>query len=58
MWTIDMNRCPACSIKETCPDRKAFLRLLSPVLAERNADDSAEAAGGDGILIVACRREP
>lgn len=55
MWTIDMNRCPACSKKETCPDRKLFLRLLGETLATRNADDEAERSGGDGVIIISCK---
>jgi hypothetical protein len=55
MWTIDMNRCSACSKKDICPDRKMLLKTLSPLLAERNANDEAETAGGDGVIIVSCR---
>lgn len=57
MWTLDMSRCPACQFKETCPDRKTFLRALGPIIATRNADDDLEATGGDGIIIVSCRRD-
>lgn len=53
MWTIDMNRCPACAAKDTCPDRKQILRALSPVVNEINLDD--EQPHADGIIIVSCR---
>lgn len=53
MWTIDMNRCPACAAKDTCSDRKQILRALSPVVNEINLDD--EQPHADGIIIVSCR---
>ncbi|WP_316348474.1 hypothetical protein [Desulfuromonas acetoxidans] len=55
MFTLDTSRCPACSKKEKCPDRKMFIQLLSPALAERNADDEKEQLGGDGVIILSCR---
>ena len=55
MLTLDANRCPACSKKATCPDRKMFLQVLGPVVAERNADDEAERLGGDAVIILNCR---
>lgn len=56
MWTIDMNRCPACSQKEACSDRKRILRALSPVTNEINLDE--EAPHADGLIIVACKGSP
>lgn len=56
MWTIDMNRCPACAHKDTCPDRKKILRALSPIVNEINLDD--EAAHADGIIIISCKGMP
>lgn len=53
MWTIDMNRCPACEHKDVCTDRKAFLRALSPLTTEINLDEAAPHA--DGIVIIACK---
>lgn len=53
MWTIDMNRCPACEHKDICADRKTFLRALSPLTTSINLDD--EAPHADGIVIIACK---
>ena len=57
MWTIDMNRCPACPAKETCADRKKILQTLSPVATELNTDPAHVDGPGDGIIIVACHHQ-
>lgn len=54
MWTIDANRCPSCPRKDTCEDRKAIIKAMSPVINGINLDDSGEHA--DGIIILACKR--
>lgn len=56
MWTIDMNRCPACPEKDKCADRKKILQTLSPVTNELNTDPAHVDGPGDGVIIVACQQ--
>ena len=54
MFTVDMNRCPACSLKEQCIDRKKIVQTLSTLTHELNTDSAHVDGPGDGIIIVAC----
>lgn len=58
MWTVDMNRCPACSEAATCADRKRIVQVLSQSTMELNTDPKFVDAPGDGIIIVACSWKP
>lgn len=56
MWTVDMNRCPACPDKDGCADRKKIVQTLSALVLEMNTDPTHVDGPGDGIIIVACRQ--
>lgn len=56
MWTVDMNRCPACPEKETCADRKKIVQTLSALAMDLNTNPVYVDGPGDGIIIVACHQ--
>lgn len=58
MWTVDMNRCPACPAKETCADRKRIVTNLSKETFDMNTDPAHVEGPGDGIIIVSCHWRP
>jgi hypothetical protein len=58
MWTVDMNRCPVCPVKDDCADRRKIIQALSRETMELNTDPAHVDGPGDGIIIVACRYEP
>lgn len=53
-FTIDMNRCPACSSKPTCTNRKLIVETLSKLSLDLSVGPQAEGPG-DGIIIVHCQ---
>lgn len=55
MWTVDMNRCPACGDKDECKDRKKIVQTLSALVMELNTAPEHVDGPGDGIIIVACQ---
>lgn len=56
MFTVDMNRCPACPDKDTCQDRKEIVTTLSALAMKLNTDPAHVDGPGDGIIIVACHQ--
>lgn len=58
MWTVDMNRCMACVVKETCADRKRIVQTLSKETMDLNTDPQFVDGPGDGLIIVACHWKP
>lgn len=54
MWTID-TRCPSCSKKELCADRKELIGTLSPLTNQLNTKAEFVDGPGDGILVIACK---
>jgi len=54
MWTVDA-RCPSCSKKETCADRKELISTLSPLTNKLNTVPEFVDGPGDGVLVVACK---
>jgi len=54
MWTID-TRCPSCSKKASCADRKELISTLSPLATRLNTEPEFVDGPGDGILVIACK---
>lgn len=54
MWTVDA-RCPSCSKKDKCADRKALISTLSPLTNQLNTQPEFVDGPGDGVLVVACK---
>lgn len=55
MWTVDMNRCPSCPVKNECADRKRIVQVLSRETTELNTNPDYVDGPGDGLIIVACK---
>lgn len=58
MWTVDMNRCPPCPVKDQCADRKRIVQTLSKMAMDLNTDPAFVDGPGDGLIIVACQYRP